>query len=135
MRRPDWPETLSQVIEQARQRPFRWGEHDCVSFAADCVQALTGRDPLGSLRGAYSGARGAQRLLAAEHGDLDHALCRRFGDSITATLAHRGDLVLWHQPVVGQTLGVCLGALFAVPGERGLRYLQLAAATLAWRID
>jgi len=49
-RPPDWPERLLAALAAARDRPFRWGEHDCCLFAADLIEAVTGVDPAAAFR-------------------------------------------------------------------------------------
>lgn len=51
---PDWWPRLKATVQEFEGRPFVWGESDCACFAAACVQAITGRDSLGTFRGAYS---------------------------------------------------------------------------------
>lgn len=47
-----WPR-LKAVITKFDGAPWKWGESDCGHFAAACVEAVTGEDVLGTLRGAY----------------------------------------------------------------------------------
>ena len=133
-RKDDWPERLGEAIEAARNRGFRWGEHDCALFVADCVAAMTGVDPAAGLRGTY-GARGA----AVDLGKLGDRL---FGPVIAATLARRGDVAL---VALGGDValvesggrlaaGVVIGGHVAVPGRDGLVAYPLAQATRAWRV-
>lgn len=59
-----WPR-LKAVVLRYDGAPWKWGESDCGHFAADCIEAVTGRDVLGTLRGAYSSRlQCAARLLA-----------------------------------------------------------------------
>lgn len=134
MRREDWPERLNRVIEQARGRRFAWGAHDCVTFAADCVRAMTDDDPLELLRGAYEGAAGAARLLAGM-GGMQAAVGTRLGQPVPPARARRGDVVLFESARHGQTLGVCVGAALVGPGEAGLLRLPMSQALLAWPVD
>lgn len=34
-----WQQNYDTLIKQARREPFRWGEHDCVMFAAKALDA------------------------------------------------------------------------------------------------
>lgn len=136
MRREDWPERLSACIEAARQQPFAWGSHDCALFAASCVAAITGADPVPQARGAYTDAAGARRWLKGL--TLAGAMNARYGPPIKPSFARRGDIALVlnerdrHWP---KCLGVVLGTHVAVPGPQGLQFVTLAAAEIAWRID
>lgn len=57
---PDWSERLNVTIAHFQGKPWAWGESDCAVFAAACVEAVTGRNVLGTFRGAYG-----SRLTAA----------------------------------------------------------------------
>jgi hypothetical protein len=60
---PDWRERLDAVVFRYGQHPFIWGEYDCGHWAADCVEALTGADVLGTLRGCYDSRLGCYARL------------------------------------------------------------------------
>lgn len=135
MRRlPDWPERLSAAIEAASGRPFSWGEWDCVQFAASCVEALTGEDPIAALRAPYASLREAEALLQA-HGfeDLGAACDALFGPRRDVKRARRGDLVLCPAED-GASLGVCLGRLAAFVDERGLSFRPVLHCAAAWPV-
>lgn len=81
MQRVDgWEARLSAVIEREKNAPFTWGSRDCATFAADCLEAITGREVLGPLRGSYASrmasrarmrARGWQTMRQAAAGILE----------------------------------------------------------------
>jgi hypothetical protein len=92
----DWPERLARCIAAARTRRFAWGEHDCALFAADCVQAMTGRDPAGAYRGRYRTALGVARLLRQRNSDLAGAWTAALGAPLAnPAYAQRGDVVVF----------------------------------------
>lgn len=136
MRAEDWPERLADCLEAARRKPFAWGKHDCVLFAADVVLAITGTDPAAGARGQYHDAAGARRWLGSR--TLADALVEVLGDPIRPAFAQRGDLVILgmerdrHWP---EAAGVCLGERAAAPGDEGLIFLPMSEALLAWRVD
>ena len=35
---------LETFLQKCQGKPFIWGKHDCVIFAADAVKAMTGHD-------------------------------------------------------------------------------------------
>lgn len=41
-RLPDWERRLVEYEESIRDRPFRWGAHDCASATVGAVEAITG---------------------------------------------------------------------------------------------
>ena len=156
MRLEAWPERLAAFIESRRRRPFAWGEHDCVVFAADAVRELTGVDHLSEFRGRYATARAAAKLLR-DVGQLDAAVTARLGPAVAPRAAQRGDVVLldlsgasashasaatdasegaerMEPPGVGAALGICLGAVIAAPGPEGLQFLPLRRVQCAWHV-
>lgn len=137
VRREDWPERLNALIESRTFVPFGWGTQDCVTLAADCIEAMTGTDPLMSLRGRWSSQEEAAAVLA-ELGGLVHAVRDQFGQAVPPTMARRGDLVIVE--VAGESgpvraLGICLGTFAAAPGPAGLQWPSMADALAAWRVD
>lgn len=130
-----WERKLLDVVEAARPRAFAWGQHDCVTFTAECVTAITGTDPLADLP-PWSSATGAMRTIEAV-GGLEAALTERFGDPIAPAFAQRGDLGLLEadrSPITGVTLAVCVGEWWVAPAQRGLARLPLDAINAAWRV-
>jgi hypothetical protein len=131
-RHASWPEDLARVVDARAQTPFQWGEHDCCLFAADGVAAMTGVDPARELRDTYHDARGAAKLLEAR-GGIAAIATAALGEPIATLLAQRGDVVLI-EAGRGLSLGVCVGAAVAVPGDGGLVFFALEQAQLAWRV-
>ena len=126
-RRPDWPELLAAYVEQHRGTPFAWGAHDCCTFAAGAVKAMTGTLPA---LPAYADEREAMRALR-DLGGLREAVTRLFEPTLVA-LAQRGDLLLVKQDE-RDMLAVCIGRHWVAPGEHGLVFGE--GAVLAWRVD
>jgi len=40
----NWEEAFHQFLTDNRDRPFKWGEWDCVSFANAAIKSITGED-------------------------------------------------------------------------------------------
>ena len=133
-RLPGWERRLLGAVAAARDRPFRWGQHDCATFAFDLRRDLTGGDDVASLwRGRYRTAQGAVRVMRRlGWSSLQAAGCDLLGDPLPSVhLAQRGDLVLAD---TGLGFGVCLGARAAGLAPEGLVLVQLSSCALAWRV-
>jgi len=135
-RDPRWPDLLAEIIQQRAATPFAWGLHDCALLAADVVLALTGTDPAGALRGAYSTEAEADALIA-QHGGLE-ALAATLAAEVglgdcAPTFAQRGDVALVTQGNM-RALGVVVGDSVAVPAAQGLAFLPLASIQRAWSV-
>lgn len=137
------PGALARLRDTALRRathPFAWGTSDCVTWAADAVWALTGRDPMADLRGAYFSARGAARVCIA-HGGMPAMLDARLpAGRIAAAWAIDGDVCLLradaHErslPELG-ALGVLWRGSLVVQGAAGLVVDDVAMAAQWWRV-
>lgn len=135
MRLEGWEDRLASIIDERRSRPFVWGEHDCTLFAANVALALTGVDYAAAYRGKYNCAFGSARVLQ-ELGDgtLRGSVGLALGPEIPIRLAGRGDVVLWTQEELGDTLGVCIGAQSVFVGQDGLTDVPTLVCQCAWRI-
>ena len=138
MRFENWERRLNATVRKYERLPLKWGEHDCVLFAAECVHALTQKDPGLGYRRTYSDAAGALRLIS-EHGGLESlvetalASVGIVAERIAPTFMQRGDVCLV-ETEGRPALGVCLGSVIAGKSEDGLERRPLSAATVAWAI-
>jgi len=115
-RKPDWEARLAAYLEPLRLRTFAWGRHDCCTFAAGAVEAMTEVDPIPEFRGRYSSARGAARALKRlGRGTLAATLDAKF-EAVPASLAQRGDIVM-----SDGLLGICWGTVLFAVGREGDR--------------
>jgi hypothetical protein len=128
---------LAALIRDARHRPFETAVHDCGTFAADAVAAVTGIDPLASLRQRYRteaarpGFAGWSPVVIIRALAIEHRWRR-----IAWRLAQRGDLAL----VRGADDAACAavvdlsGRRLMAPGPAGLVAFPLDRASACWRI-
>jgi hypothetical protein len=96
MRLPDWRSRLDAAIRLHRQLPFRWGggsdSHDCCTFPASCVDAMTGGNCLTRLQRCYFN-RGTALRFIHDHGGLELAISSFLGPA-RRTAAADGSAVL-----------------------------------------
>jgi len=131
-RKENWPQLLTHYCIRVAGRPFKWGENDCCTLAADWVLECTGEDLMRAWRGSYHSAVGARRLIH-KSGGLAEAVSSVLDEPLPPTFAQRGDVVLAEYQL-GPTLGVCLGALSLFPGIDGAHHLPSTSNALAWRV-
>ena len=127
----DWPLRLQAEIENARARPFKWGQHDCGTWASDIVRALTGTEL--ALPKGYRTANGSLVAMRRKTGakTMEGAVTYFLGEPLqTPLLAQRGDIVLHNS----QALGVCVGSEVFCLSESGLTAVPLADCRVAWRV-
>lgn len=128
----NWPVALYNQMEAFNEKPFEWGIHDCCTFAADCVLAMTGVDQMAGYRGGYKTAVGAARKLA-KAGGMEAAITAELGGSIDPAFAQRGDVVCFNSPL-GDTCGVCVGSTIAAAGLYGITHTPMVQAFKAWSL-
>lgn len=127
-----WERLLWEAIEEARAKPFVWGEHDCATWAFDVRRLLTGQDAASAWRGKYRNGKAAARFLRqglkmATHSDLATSI---LGAPLASPLlAQRGDIVL-----LGDAFGVCVGSDCAYLSPEGLTFRPITETDLAWRV-
>lgn len=123
-RTQDWPEQLAAQVAAAQTKPYVIGEHDCLRFSCQCIQAMTGHDFWPQFAG-YNTLRGAVETLALHGASLEEAAAKVLGVELQSPLcARRGDLVTFRDKY-GEHLGVCTGGHVAVLGHKGLILLRL----------
>ena len=133
MRREGWEIRLSKAMTEGLRKPHAWGENDCVTFAADCVKAITGQDPVSDLRGTYDSPEGAARIMIAlGYKNLGDCIASRLPE-IDPSQARRGDVVLcWgdeHEFAAVVERHTAVGA-----GPEGAVHIPLIQVQRAFRI-
>lgn len=131
-----WEDRLEYFLDCRVYRPFRWGTNDCAAFAADAVQAMTGRDVLAELRVPRTTALEAMRA-ARRIGGVPAALERAGLEPIDPRDAHMGDLVMVRDPATQDAdpvLAVVTGNAAVCPGPRGAVVAPLSWGVAAWRV-
>lgn len=127
-----WQRSFSDFLDYHRDKPFKWGENDCVYFVSKAVKSLTGEDHHSTY--VYDTKDGAEQILNDNHGILG-LLSKHFGHSHkNKYMARRGDVVLMKIPEL--TAGVVddTGQHIVSVSENGIVRLPLSAACRVWRI-
>lgn len=57
------PEIVANAVERVMSVRWQWGSADCCTASCDVFKALHGIDPMESVRGSYSDAVSAARLI------------------------------------------------------------------------
>ncbi|MEL7203199.1 MAG: hypothetical protein AAGL19_03450 [Pseudomonadota bacterium] len=132
-RKENWTLALQRVTRAASNLPHAWGSHDCVTFGADCVLAMTGSDPIENERGTYATAHEAARIVK-------DAGCESLGDLVAQRLpeiqvayARRGDAVLCEGPE-GVFIAICDGHTAVGPSRHGLVHVPMSQALRAYQV-
>jgi hypothetical protein len=134
-RKPDWMARLQSAVETAKVLPFSYGLHDCCTFAAYCVDAMTGSElvnrmqrehPYNSEETAYDVIHNVGGLVPL----LDLYLPVRRDNALFAA---PGDVVIVEDNG-RQLVGVLIGHGVAAPGATGLMNLPTSSIQAAWEV-
>lgn len=132
-RLPDWRQRLLLHVEAARRKPFAYGRHDCATFAAGAVAAMTGVDPAAELRGRYSTLTGGLKAVRRA-GYLDAVdMVRAQFEEVSPAMAQVGDIAVV-ETEEGPALGIVQGPAIFVLRPEGLGVLSLLDAKRAFRV-
>lgn len=141
-RHDQWVERLDASLQEHKDKPFAWGEHDCALAVCKHIQAFTGLDLGADIRGKYNSEAGVAAAIAKAFpgaGTLEQAveqIAAQHGiPEIKPLYAQRGDVVLFDTPQ-GQALAIVhlngRHAIIAAPD--GSHPLKVHRARRAWRI-
>lgn len=115
----DWSKRLSAFLTEHREKPFSYGENDCLQFAGKAVKALTGDDFLTQYP-KYSTKEEADEIIASI-GGIKNIIKYNLGNpSVKIMKAKRGDICLVRCPEL--TAGVIddSGKFVVLVTEKGL---------------
>jgi hypothetical protein len=126
-----WEHALADYLAGQREAIFKWGSNDCALFTAGAVAAMTGTDPLGSVRGKWRSQAGAGRAIRqAGFASIEDWVSSLF-DPVEPVFVQRGDIVM-----IDGALGICIGkdAVFLAEEAPGLNRRPIAHCARAWRV-
>lgn len=131
-RLPDWRSRLAAEISAANLRPWAWGSHDCMMFAAGVVLAVTGEDLAGTYRGRYVDEAGARALVPDVAAYVAQLAERQGWPEISPNQAQDGDLALLDHGI--PIVGVIYGRLVFPKSPAGLRTVTRGIASKVWAL-
>lgn len=131
MRYPDWPIRLNEYVAEAQKKEFKLGEHDCCTFAAGAIEAMTGKDWMPEFRGHYDDWKSAEDALdEIGYDNLYKTLTKKFGPAVIGQKGRKGDLAFYDG-----SCGIVLGRYAMFLGENGYVYVLLRRLQRAFRIE
>ena len=115
---------LPEYIQKHTNKPFRWGENDCILFAISWLQLATGKDYLAEHK-PWRTAREASRKLRDLGGLL--VLLNENLARINPNMAKDGDLTIYQGAA-----HLFSGRHIVSVGHTGLAFTDRAVAQDAW---
>jgi hypothetical protein len=132
MKRDDWQNSLRDYLRGVARLPFQIGRHDCATFTAGAVHAMTRQDYMRGLRGYRTQEEGLRKVQAK--GFTDHVdYVASIFDEVQPSFAQVGDIAVV-AGTSGDALGVVQGAHIYTIGATGLGVVPLTMATRAFRV-
>lgn len=129
----DWHARLVAYLSDASRQPFEYGRHDCATFAAGAVAAMTGTDLAEAMRGRYRTLKGGLRMLRRD-GFADHVeFAAANFEEVPVARACPGDIAAVPGPD-GQALGIVQGGAIYVLTPGGLGLVPLLGADRVFRV-
>lgn len=129
----NWPDLLTDHIEEWRHKKFEWGKADCALFCLYAEKAMCGSSRFDDFLGQYQSAKGSVRaLMKLGGGDLSSSVDARLV-KIEVAQAQRGDVALISTPD-GDALSLVIGDKVAAMGRNGLVFLPLQSVKKVWKV-
>lgn len=131
------PDRVMAEVERVMDARWQWGTADCCCAANDVFQSLWGVDPMAEVRGTYTDAIGAYRLIAKWGGfpAMAEALARISG--LTVGTGQPGEIGLSEPGNAGGPDGRAL-LICIQPGQwagkSDMGYTILPVAERCWRL-
>jgi len=133
-RYPDWPARLNEYLNKVKDRKFRIGRYDGLSFTAGAIKAMTGESPHKHLLG-YKSYDEAKAVFKKHGGSLYHCLLKTYGKPVNAAKAHQGDLAYINKPGFDMpNLGIVLGRRTLIFGIKGYLQVRTIDINCAFRV-
>jgi hypothetical protein len=128
---------LWSYLDDIQQRPFEWGEHDCLTFTNRCWEIVHGRAWSADWLGRYMNGKRpmSRKKLREEFGFTTFA--QAVGERLepVSGLPPRFALVQSGKPgrwAAGIALGFSLGSTAVFVGEHGLMRQRIETVAEAW---
>lgn len=123
MRLINWRTKLTAHVHAHLERNLEWGQHDCVLWAASCIEKVTGVDHAAKIKGTYSTPEGGYKAIVKAFGCHQITeLCEKLlGSPIHIASAIPGDVVYRRSNMGGfdAILGICNGRYSIFIDENG----------------
>src|SRR5690606_11207689 len=118
------PMILADYLKECLNKPFKWGEHDCMAFVCKGFERMTGQDIYSEYAG-YTSKEEADAVVN-NNGGMIEIINKHCGNNHSRYLqAKRGDIVLVKVPEVTAGIVDDSGQFIAVVTENGLIRLPI----------
>jgi hypothetical protein len=135
MRVQGWEKRLADYFELQKDRPFVWGENDCILFSANAVSLLLDRDIIGEISeyGTYDREL-ALEILSRHGGQISGILDKHFKRKPNVLKAKRGDIALVELDGTEYT-GIVYGHSVICKTTTGLKHISVNNISVLWEVE
>lgn len=131
------PQQIMEITVEVMSPHWVWGTHDCCTAACDVFQQIWGVDPMAPLRGKYSSAFGAAKIIQEWGGMVNMTLSLAEIALLETSSGHPGAIGLSLPGMAAGSEGRCLmicidKGSWAAKTEEGLAILPIAE--LCWGV-
>lgn len=133
-RQEGWESRLQTVIEDARDRAYVLGEHDCFRLACRCIEALTGVDRWPEFAGYKTKREALSKLARFGHSFEDAGDWFFNAPRVGIKRARRGDIAALADDVGAKHLAVVVDHRAACLLPQGLLFIPATRCHCAWRV-
>jgi hypothetical protein len=132
-RLPDWNASLHVYVDAVKRSPFDWGAHNCATFAAGAVEAMTGENLAKGYR--FKTERGALSAMMREGFNNLADMAASKLPEIHISQARIGDIAaIPTDTPFGFVLGIVNGEMILALRPDGMGLAPLLSATRAFRV-
>jgi|TARA_R100000149_G_scaffold65658_2_gene40971 hypothetical protein len=142
----NWQSNFIQKLKYLDTKPFVWGQTDCCNFCGQCVDSITGVNPMAPFAGTYASKEEAYEAIikGLRHRSgrvyvgetLEGIMTIILGEPKPISMAKRGDVALVKRQGLNISMMVDTSgrSLVGMTEEGGLIKLPLHWGRLAWDI-
>jgi hypothetical protein len=122
---------MREIIIKYTHAPFEYGVTDCCQFAGECIEAVTGKNPMHGFL--YDDEKSAYEIIES-YGSLDAAITATLGEGIQGEYEpHDGDVALCKSTNDIEIVGVvCQGRIVVLSPKTGVTDWPLERAWNVW---
>lgn len=124
----NWEQALSDYLASKRHIAFAYGSFDCAHFVAGAVEAITGENPMDSIREYNSEISSLRVLKELGFDDLEQFMNSKF-TSVPVGFAQTGD-ISFHDG----SLGIVIGSKAVFATEVGYTFIDRSEWMNAWEV-
>ncbi len=129
-RKETWPRLLNEYVVKAQHLKWELGVHDCCTFCAGAVKAITGIDTMAEFRGKYDSPETyAKALEEFGSGTLYKTLRAKFGKPVHGAQGRRGDIAFYEG-----SCGIIMGRSAFFLHKEGLGQVSITQIQRAFRV-